>query len=91
MHQHRLVHLDISLRNLVTDFNGRYAYIDFELSRNFQGVETPQVYRHHATEVPPECDSTDFHDPFKIDVWALGVLVLRTCQVILSAPGKIKH
>lgn len=81
MHEHRIAHLDISLRNLVTNFNGGYAYIDFELSRNFEGILSPRIFGHHATEVPPECDNGTWCDPFKVDVWALGVLALRTCKV----------
>lgn len=82
MHQNRIVHLDISLRNLVTDFKGHYAYIDFELSRYYQDVPNPRIFGHEATEVPPECDSGKCCDPFKVDVWALGVLLLRTCKVM---------
>ncbi|PAV23945.1 other 1 kinase [Pyrrhoderma noxium] len=33
MHAHGVAHLDISLRNILTDFEGHYAYIDFETSR----------------------------------------------------------
>ena len=33
MHAHGVAHLDISLRNILTNFEGHYAYIDFETSR----------------------------------------------------------
>ncbi|KAJ3545170.1 hypothetical protein NMY22_g2540 [Coprinellus aureogranulatus] len=82
MHRHHIAHLDISLRNLVTDFNGHYAYIDFELSRNFDGIQNPRIFGHHATEVPPECDSGGCCDPFQVDVWALGALLQRICQML---------
>ena len=82
MHTHNIAHLDISLRNLLTDFNGRYSYIDFELSRRFSEAGPRILYGSRGTEIPPECDRPgEPHDPFKIDVWALAVLIIRACQV----------
>lgn len=82
MHRHHIAHLDISLRNLLTDYNGRYAYIDFELSRRYTGTANPVIYGYRGTEVPPECERGERTDPYKIDVWALAVLILRACKVI---------
>lgn len=81
MHRHRIAHLDISLRNIVTDYEGHYAYIDFELSRQFDRSCTPLVHVFRATEMPPECDRNIGVDPFKVDVWALAVLILRACKL----------
>jgi len=83
MHKHRVAHLDISLRNLLTDYNGHYAYIDYELSRRFDGVGCIRVPAFRTTEVPPECEASDGEcpDPFKADVWALAVLILRACKL----------
>ncbi|KAK1236536.1 hypothetical protein PQX77_000229 [Marasmius sp. AFHP31] len=67
MHSHRIAHLDISLRNLLTDYRGHYAYIDFELSHKFE-EPAPRVYangRRLGTEVPPECNGPVSYDPFK--------------------------
>lgn len=83
MHKHHIAHLDISIRNLLTDFNGHYAYIDFELSRRFEGLPTERVYSDgRGTEIPPECEDGNIHDPYKVDVWALAVLMLRACKVL---------
>jgi len=81
MHRHQIAHLDISLRNLVTDYDGHYAYIDFELSRRFDSGSKPYICGYRGTEVPPECEDGICTDPYKVDVWALGVLILRACQV----------
>ncbi|KAJ7285802.1 kinase-like protein [Mycena rebaudengoi] len=83
MHRHRVAHLDISLRNLLTDFNHHYAYIDYEMSRRFNGPGSIRLSAFRATEVPPECAlfDGDCPDPFKADVWALAVLILRACQL----------
>ncbi|KAJ6596924.1 kinase-like domain-containing protein [Mycena vulgaris] len=83
MHKHRIAHLDISLRNLLTDYQGNYAYIDYELSRRFDGAGSISIPEFRTTEVPPECAllNGDCPDPFKADVWALAVLILRACKL----------
>lgn len=81
MHMHRIAHLDISLRNLVTDYNGRYACIDYELSRRLGLGQRASFVGFRATEVPPECENGECRDPFKVDVWALAVLMLRACKM----------
>jgi serine/threonine protein kinase len=80
LHKHGIAHLDISLRNLLTDYEGHYAYIDYELSRCFNSPVTA-VRNYRGTEVPPECETEGEANPFKIDVWALAVLMLRACKV----------
>ncbi|KAG6814368.1 hypothetical protein H0H92_010954 [Tricholoma furcatifolium] len=81
MHKHHIAHLDISLRNLLTDYDGHYAYIDFELSRRYTKMPKAFICGYRGTEVPPECEPGVFSDPYKIDVWALAVLVLRACKL----------
>lgn len=99
MHAHGIAHLDISLRNILTDFKGHYAFIDFETSRTFQfaprviphssgrpaSIETtlmePRIRGVHGTEDPPEIERGEESDPFKVDVWALAVVILRACKV----------
>ncbi|THH16353.1 hypothetical protein EW146_g4271 [Bondarzewia mesenterica] len=80
MHLHRIAHLDISLRNLVTDYKGQYACIDFELSRHFKAVDRPRIRGIRSTEIPPELERGDSSDPFKVDVWALAMLIVRACH-----------
>ncbi|KAI3610441.1 other 1 protein kinase [Moniliophthora roreri] len=81
MHAHRVAHLDISLRNLLTDYRGNYAYIDYELSRRFEEPNPLISGGRLGTEVPPECHTDNCYDPFKVDVFALGVLILRACKL----------
>lgn len=83
MHRNQVAHLDISLRNLLTDYEGHYAYIDYELSRRFDGVSDPYIIGYRGTEIPPECESGACTDPYKVDVWALAVLMLRACKVYI--------
>ncbi|KAH9484256.1 hypothetical protein JR316_0003736 [Psilocybe cubensis] len=81
LHKHRIAHLDISLMNLLTDYHGRYAYIDYELSRHFDNLSPSLIYNYRGTELPPESESSTGIDPYKVDVWALGVLILRACKL----------
>jgi len=81
MHRHRTAHLDISPRNIVTDYKGHYAYIDYEASRRFDGTAPPLVFGYRGTEVPPECERNEWVDPYKVDIWAMAVLMLRACKL----------
>ncbi|KAK7054821.1 hypothetical protein VNI00_003284 [Paramarasmius palmivorus] len=81
MHMHRMAHLDISLRNLLTDYKGNHAYIDFELGRRFDESNPLISGARLGTEIPPECHTGELYDPFKVDVFALGVLILRACKL----------
>ncbi|KAJ3903927.1 kinase-like domain-containing protein [Lentinula edodes] len=80
MHMHQIAHLDISIRNVLTDHRGHYAYIDFELSRRFDASDA-RVSGRRGTELPPECGHEAFYDPYKVDVWALAILILRACKL----------
>lgn len=81
MHAHGIAHLDISLRNILTDFRGCYRYIDFEMSRLYGEATSPRIKGCRGTEIPPEIERGEVSDPFKVDVWALGVVILRALKV----------
>ncbi|OBZ75149.1 Sperm motility kinase W, partial [Grifola frondosa] len=81
MHAHHIAHLDISLRNLLTDYKSHYACIDYELSRRYDGVSAPRIQCRRGTEVPPELERNEWSDPFKVDVWALGILMFRAMKL----------
>ncbi|KAG1756734.1 kinase-like domain-containing protein, partial [Suillus paluster] len=81
MHRHRIAHFDISLRNFLTDYNGRYACIDYELSHRIDEPSSPRILCSRGTEVPPEVERGRPSNPYMVDVWALGVLILRACKL----------
>jgi serine/threonine protein kinase len=81
MHEHHIAHLDISMYNLLTDGECRCACIDFQLSRRFDGIPNPQISGSIGTEIPPELEHDQTSNPYSVDVWALGVLVLRAAKV----------
>ena len=83
MHDHGIAHLDISSRNVLTDYDGHYCFIDFEMSRCFGTADMGRcrITGSRGTEIPPELESGGESDPFKVDVWALGILILQACKV----------
>lgn len=85
MHSHGVCHLDLSLRNILTDGAGRCAIIDFELSRRLQRGQDVRICGRLGTEIPKELDRGEQADPFKIDVYALGAVISRACQVRVRA------
>ncbi|KAI5123366.1 hypothetical protein M0805_001787 [Coniferiporia weirii] len=93
MHAHGIAHLDISLRNVLTDYQGHYRYIDFEMSRRYAtgaSASHPRIVGCRGTEVPPEIERGEESDPFKVDVWALGVVILRACKMTeYDIPGLV--
>ncbi|KAI0374986.1 kinase-like protein [Pilatotrama ljubarskyi] len=81
MHTHHIAHLDISLRNILTDYKGRYACIDYELSTRYDRSAVPRVCSPRGTEIPPELERGEWSDPYKVDVYALGILLLRAMEL----------
>ncbi|KAI0748214.1 kinase-like domain-containing protein [Daedaleopsis nitida] len=87
MHAHHIAHLDISRRNLLTDGKGHYACIDYELSARYDNVANPRVGNCPRTEVPPELERGELSDPFKVDVYALGMTIIQGMDTIgLAVP-----
>ncbi|KAH7914692.1 kinase-like protein [Hygrophoropsis aurantiaca] len=82
MHRHQIVHFDISLHNFLTDYNGNYACIDYELSRSYIGVPNPRIFFSRGTELPPEFEGGQSCDPYKVDIWALAILILRASKLV---------
>ncbi|GJJ12123.1 hypothetical protein Clacol_006364 [Clathrus columnatus] len=95
MHSHNIAHLDISRSNILTNCFGAYAYIDFELSRRFpptfsSDAPIPTICCPRGTEIPPEAERGDATCPFKTDIWALGVTLLRACKAAgFEIPGLV--
>ena len=82
MHEYRIAHMDISMHNFLIDHEGRCACIDYELSRRF-AMPSPRISGvDRGTEIPPESTGhCQRLDPYKVDVWALGILILRASKV----------
>lgn len=81
MHAHHMAHLDISIRNLLTDYKSHYAYIDFETCRRFDGVPSPRIRDCRGTNPSPELERGEWTNPYKVDIWALAQLILDASVV----------
>ncbi|KAI8998555.1 kinase-like domain-containing protein [Trametes punicea] len=81
MHKHHIAHLDVSLHNILTDNNGHYAFIDYEFSARYDGIINPRVYTSRGTEVPPELERGERSDPYKVDIYALGKLIVGAMEL----------
>ncbi|CAE7057416.1 unnamed protein product [Rhizoctonia solani] len=92
LHAMGIAHLDISCYNFLCNSDKQIAVIDFESSRCFNETATPRsgchtrshshsIYPHRTTEIPPEFRTEGAyqrrHCAYKLDIFALGVLVLR--------------
>ena len=76
MHHHRLAHLDIKLDNFL-NFNQEVKLADFNSSREFKrGEKVKGAYGSYRFAAPETLDGEfDGYDPFKADVWALGICI----------------
>ena len=74
IHKQRFAHLDIKPANILIDRYGRPKYADFGISRLFP--EQFQKSKHFVGTLPylsPEILLGSPHDPFKADIYALGI------------------
>jgi hypothetical protein len=71
---------------VLTDYAGRYAYIDYETSRRFsqpppvrvdEGEDLIMIYQPRGAEIPPEVEKGHPTSPYAMDVWALGKLISK--------------
>lgn len=76
-----MAHLDISLHNFLTDYSGRCACIDYEISQRVDDLVPPRAYCQKGAEVPPELEHGQVCDPYIVDVRALAILILKACKV----------
>lgn len=81
LHSHKMAHLDISIHNILTDYKGHYAFIDYECCRQFDDTLNPLIKGIRGTDIPPEIENGGWTDPYKTDVWQLAVLIIRACKI----------
>ncbi|KAI0831392.1 kinase-like domain-containing protein [Trametes gibbosa] len=81
MHAIHVAHLDVSLRNILTDYQGHYACIDYETSTRYDSSIVARTCIRKGTEIPPELERGEWSDPYKVDVYALGILLLRAMDL----------
>lgn len=73
IHEQKYAHFDIKPGNILIDRYGRPKLADFGLSRIFK-QKAKSVERAGTIEyMSPELFKEGHYDPFKVDIWALGV------------------
>lgn len=72
-HSLRIAHCDIKPSNILFDAHDRLKLADFGLSH--KSVGTTRAHRFAGTKlfIAPEVIKLKVHDPFKADVWSLGI------------------
>ncbi|XP_054155551.1 testis-specific serine/threonine-protein kinase 1-like [Oppia nitens] len=78
LHQHRVAHRDIKLDNILLDKHWNPVLTDFGFSRfvnigRDNIVDLSNTYCGTPSHNPPEIVNKRHYDPFKADVWCLGV------------------
>lgn len=73
-HSHSIAHRDIKLGNILLDKYGRVKLADFGISLQTSGGSHTQSFSGSIEYEAPEILNKQPHDPFKADIWALGVL-----------------
>ena len=73
IHSERVAHLDIKPTNVLIDRYGRAKLADFGISRFLERGETSNQHAGTTAFMAPELFVPGRFDPFKADIWALGI------------------
>ncbi|OHT07081.1 hypothetical protein TRFO_05278 [Tritrichomonas foetus] len=74
-HSNNIAHRDIKLSNILMDENNRPKLADFGLSVTIQKSQMLDVYNGSLSYLAPEVFLKVPYDPFKSDMWSLGILL----------------
>lgn len=88
MHSRNVVHMDLKMENAVVDSNWHVRVIDLGLAMHVPETHRGTRFCRRAAGSPsylaPEVwDKERTYDPFPVDVWALGIILLAILYEIL--------
>jgi serine/threonine protein kinase len=72
-HEAGIAHLDIKPQNVLFDKHGRAKLTDFGCAQQLSQTSYAQQYRGSGAFMAPEIWRHQRYDPFKADVWSLGI------------------
>ncbi|OHT10275.1 CAMK family protein kinase [Tritrichomonas foetus] len=72
-HENHVAHRDIKPANILIDRYGRPKLIDFGISVNIEPGELLRDFSGSRPYCPPEVILAQPYDPYKADIWSLGV------------------
>lgn len=72
-HQKNIAHRDIKPANILLDVYGRPKLADFGLSSFYDNNQLIRSFAGSRPFMPPEIINGKKHDPFKADIWSLGI------------------
>ena len=80
LHEHRVAHRDLKLDNVLLDDNlnpkvADYGYSRFVNTRPSGAVVASETYCGTRSHMSPQLLLQVPYDPYKVDVWALGVML----------------
>lgn len=76
IHNKKIIHRDLKLENILLDSNNRCKIVDFGLSDYVTSKERTVTDAGTEAYLAPEVYAQDRKaDPFKLDVWSLGVIL----------------
>lgn len=85
-HDNGFAHRDIKPINVLFDDYGRVKLADYGLSRRFEPNEKSTEYLGSPRYISPEIYRKEPFDPFKADIWALGVTIYEICGGVPDWP-----
>ena len=80
IHEHNFAHMDIKPANVLIDRYGRTKLADFGMSRLFKDRVLVEKQGGSMIFMAPEIVTDQRYDPFKADVWALGMTFYFICM-----------